>query len=182
MFSQFFEKYQKYSLIVSALMFLLALFLIFRPLESLSTFIMLFAIILLINGIVKLIQYYRTDTQMKMMNFGLAEGILSIIAALIIMITSDGLIAFLPIMFSIWIMIQSIITIQLSMGLKLAGTKGWWLVLVLSIITLLLGMMIMFNPFATMATTTMVVGIILAVTEAIHLVEGIVTLMKMKKY
>ena len=72
MFSQFFEKYQKWSLIVSALMFLLAIFLIFRPLESLSTFIMLFAIIILVNGIIKLVQYFRTDTQMRMMNFGLA--------------------------------------------------------------------------------------------------------------
>ena len=122
MFSQFFEKYQKYSLIVSALMFLLALFLIFRPLESLNTFIMLFAIIILVNGIIKLVQYFRTDTQMRMMNFGLAEGILSIIAALIIMITSDGLIAFVPIMFSIWIMIQSIIT---RMGNNSFALKGW---------------------------------------------------------
>ncbi len=181
MFSQFFEKYQKYSLIVSALMFLLALFLIFRPLESLNTFIMLFAIIILVNGIIKLVQYFRTDAQMRMMNFGLAEGILSILAALIIIISSNALIAFLPIMFSIWIIVQSIITIQLSMGLKLSETKGWWVVLILSIITLLLGVIIMFNPFASMAATTTVVGIILAVTEAIHLVEGIVTLVKMKK-
>ena len=181
MFSQFFEKYQKYSLIVSALMFLLALFLIFRPLESLNTFIMLFAIIILVNGIIKLVQYFRTDAQMRMMNFGLAEGILSILAALIIIISSNALIAFLPIMFSIWIIVQSIITIQLSMGLKLSETKGWWVVLILSIITLLLGVIIMFNPFASMAATTNVVGIILAVTEAIHLVEGIVTLVKMKK-
>ena len=181
MFGQFFEKYQKYSLIVSALMFLLALFLIFRPLESLNTFIMLFAIIILVNGIIKLVQYFRTDAQMRMMNFGLAEGILSILAALIIIISSNALIAFLPIMFSIWIIVQSIITIQLSMGLKLSETKGWWVVLILSIITLLLGVIIMFNPFASMAATTTVVGIILAVTEAIHLVEGIVTLVKMKK-
>lgn len=181
MFSQFFEKYQKYSLIVSALMFLLALFLIFRPLESLNTFIMLFAIIILVNGIIKLVQYFRTDAQMRMMNFGLAEGILSILAALIIIISSNALIAFLPIMFSIWIIVQSIITIQLSMGLKLSETKGWWVVLILSIITLLLGVIIMFNPFASMAATTTVVGIILAVTEAIHLVEGIVTIVKMKK-
>ena len=181
MFSQFFEKYQKYSLIVSALMFLLALFLIFRPLESLNTFIMLFAIIILVNGIIKLVQYFRTDAQMRMMNFGLAEGILSILAALIIIISSNALIAFLPIMFSIWIIVQSIITIQLSMGLKLSETKGWWVVLILSIITLLLGVIIMFNPFASMAATTTVVGIILAVTEAIHLVEGIVTLVKMRK-
>ena len=181
MFSQFFEKYQKYSLIVSALMFLLALFLIFRPLESLNTFIMLFAIIILVNGIIKLVQYFRTDAQMRMMNFGLAEGILSILAALIIIISSNALIAFLPIMFSIWIIVQSIITIQLSMGLKLSETKGWWVVLILSIITLILGVIIMFNPFASMAATTTVVGIILAVTEAIHLVEGIVTLVKMKK-
>lgn len=181
MFSQFFEKYQKYSLIVSALMFLLALFLIFRPLESLNMFIMLFAIIILVNGIIKLVQYFRTDAQMRMMNFGLAEGILSILAALIIIISSNALIAFLPIMFSIWIIVQSIITIQLSMGLKLSETKGWWVVLILSIITLLLGVIIMFNPFASMAATTTVVGIILAVTEAIHLVEGIVTLVKMKK-
>lgn len=181
MFSQFFEKYQKYSLIVSALMFLLALFLIFRPLESLNMFIMLFAIIILVNGIIKLVQYFRTDAQMRMMNFGLAEGILSILAALIIIISSNALIAFLPIMFSIWIIVQSIITIQLSMGLKLSETKGWWVVLILSIITLLLGVIIMFNPFASMAATTTVVGIILAVTEAIHLVEGIVTLVKMRK-
>lgn len=67
------------------------------------------------------------------------------------------------------------------MGLKLSETKGWWVVLILSIITLLLGVIIMFNPFASMAATTTVVGIILAVTEAIHLVEGIVTLVKMKK-
>ena len=181
MSSQFFEKYQKYSLIVSALMFLLALFLIFRPLESLNTFIMLFAIIILVNGIIKLVQYFRTDAQMRMMNFGLAEGILSILAALIIIISSNALIAFLPIMFSIWIIVQSIITIQLSMGLKLSETKGWWVVLILSIITLLLGVIIMFNPFASMAATTTVVGIILAVTEAIHLIEGIVTLVKMRK-
>ena len=142
---------------------------------------MLFAIIILVNGIIKLVQYFRTDTQMRMMNFGLAEGILSILAALIIIISSNALIAFLPIMFSIWIIVQSIITIQLSMGLKLSETKGWWVVLILSIITLLLGVIIMFNPFASMAATTTVVGIILAVTEAIHLVEGIVRLVKMKK-
>ena len=142
---------------------------------------MLFAIIILVNGIIKLVQYFRTDAQMRMMNFGLAEGILSILAALIIIISSNALIAFLPIMFSIWIIVQSIITIQLSMGLKLSETKGWWVVLILSIITLLLGVIIMFNPFASMAATTTVVGIILAVTEAIHLVEGIVTLVKMKK-
>ena len=124
MFSQFFEKYQKWSLIVSLLMFLLAIFLIFRPLESLNTFIMLFAIIILVNGIIKLIQYFRTDAQMRMMNFGLAEGILSILAALIIMVSSNALIAFLPIMFSIWIIIQSIITIQLAMGLKFAKFGG----------------------------------------------------------
>ena len=181
MFSQFFEKYQKWSLIVSALMFLLAIFLIFRPLESLSTFIILFAIIILVNGIIKLIQYFRTDAQMRMMNFGLAEGILSILAALIIMISSNALIAFLPIMFSIWIIIQSIITIQLAMGLKFANVKGWWVMLILSIVTLLLGILVMFNPFASMAVTTTTVGIILAITQAINLVEGIVTIIKMKK-
>ena len=53
---------------------------------------MLFAIIILVNGIIKLIQYFRTDAQMRMMNFGLAEGILSILAALIIIISSNALI------------------------------------------------------------------------------------------
>ena len=44
-------KYEKYSIIVSIMLIILSIFLIGKPMESLETFVIAFAIIMIINGI-----------------------------------------------------------------------------------------------------------------------------------
>lgn len=180
MFGEYFKKYEKWSLLISILMLIFSIFLIVKPLESLSTFIMIFGIILIVDGIINFVNYFRTDAQMRMMSFGLMQGILAILAGIIIIVTSNTLTAFLPIMLAIWIIIKSLVSFQYAVNLANVPNSKWGLYLAMSILTLILGLIIIFNPFGTASVTTITVGIFLAITESINIAESIITLIKMK--
>ena len=80
------------------------------------------------DGIICFVNYFKTDSQMRMMSFGLVEGILA-----------------------------------------------------MSIITFILGIIIIFNPFTSATVATVTVGVFLAITEIINIMGSIITMIKIKK-
>ena len=46
-----------YSMIISILMIVLSLCLIFKPVKSIETFVLLFSIIMLVNGVIGVVTY-----------------------------------------------------------------------------------------------------------------------------
>ena len=181
MFGEFFKKYEKWSLLTSILMLIFAIFLIIKPLESLSTFITIFGVILIVDSIICFVNYFKTDAQIRMMSLGLIEGLLTLLAGITIIITSNALTAFLPIMLAIWIIIKSLISFQYAINLATIKSSGWGWNLTMSILTFIFGVIIIFNPFASATVATATVGVFLAITEIINIIESIITIIKMKK-
>ena len=68
------RKYEKVSILASALMLIVALFLIFKPAESLSLITILFGLIIMIDGVIHIINYFKIDPTQKLMSFELVEG------------------------------------------------------------------------------------------------------------
>ena len=180
MFEDYIKAYEKWSIIGSILMFILAISLIINPIGSISTFIKIFGIILMIDGIIHIIDYCRTEPEARIMSLGLVEGIFSIIAGIIIIKSSNMLIAIFPIMISIWIIVKSIFHFQNAINMKTIPGSGWGCILALSIITFILGLIIISNPFSSTAIATRTLGIFVAISELINTIEGVVTLIKIK--
>ena len=88
------RKYEKVSILASALMLIVALFLIFKPAESLSLITILFGLIIMIDGVIHIINYFKIDPTQKLMSFELVEGLIEVFAGAVITVCADGLIEF----------------------------------------------------------------------------------------
>ena len=78
------RKYEKVSILASALMLIVALFLIFKPAESLSLITILFGLIIMIDGVIHIINYFKIDPTQKLMSFELVEGLIEVFAGAVI--------------------------------------------------------------------------------------------------
>lgn len=181
MFIEFIKKYEKSSIITSILMLVLSLFLIFMPIKSMVTMIWVFSILVILDGIMHIISYCKTAPDSRLMNFEFSEGVMEILAGILMFISAEYLVAFFPIMLGVWIIIKSIAKMQIALNFKDIQGSNWVFILILSIITLLLGIFLVANPLpGFMAVTISFVGICVASYEILNIIESVYTLIKLK--
>ncbi len=179
MFRELVRKYEKNSIWISVLMLILAIFLIFAPIASAITAIYMFGIFILIDGIMHIVSYCKTKENLRLMNFEFAEGILSILSGILILLNAEYLIPFLPILLGTWFIVKSIIRMQIALNIRNDKESNWGLVLVLSIISLILGIFIVFNPILGYLTIS-IIGIFMVIYEVLNIIESIYILNKLK--
>lgn len=181
MFRKFVKKYEKNSIVISILMLLVSLFLIFKPFTSAVTVIWMFGIFTIVDGIIHIVSYFRTDIDSRFANFEFSEGILELLAGTLIFISAEYLVLFMPIMIGIFIIVKSIVKMQIALNMRNSEEESWILVLILSILTILLGIFILLNPLpGFIAITITALGIFLAIYEIINIIEAIYILYKLK--
>ena len=86
----------------------------------------------------------------------------------------------MPVIVGMWIIIKSIVKLQLSFNMKAMNEKSWILILISSLITLLIGIIALINPFEIMVTVTILAGGMLLGTGIIDLLESICIIKKLK--
>lgn len=169
--ADFIKKYGRNSILISVLLIILSLFLIFSPTTSLNVIMIAIGVILAVNGIFHSIAYFSGPKELKMFSFELTEGVLSLIIGIIFIFNPSIINTFLSLIIGAWIILKSITSIQLSLNIR-ESTSNWILMLVVSIVTLFLGIIMLFNPFATNILVT-ACGIMLLIFETINIVETI---------
>lgn len=180
MILDFLKKYERESILISALLIIVAIFLIAKPGIALSTVVTLFAIVFLVDGIINIIAYMMEDAEIRAFSNELMMGILLVILGLIILLNQPLFISILPIMIGIWIFIKSIMKFQLAINLKSAVAERWGLLVVSSILMAILGILIIANPFEAIFTLTRFIGIMMLVAEVINICESVYFLQQTK--
>jgi len=177
---EYIKKYEKNALIGSILMLILAIILIIKPMEFMEITIAIFGGILILDGIIHIISYFKMDKDMRIMSLELLEGIMETLGGILVLVSIKSLIAVFPILLGIWVVIRNIMGLQISMNLRDIPQSGWIGLFILSILSIILGIIIIFNPFSTIITISSLVGILLAITEIVNIVESSYTLLKLK--
>lgn len=180
MILEFLKKYEKESILISALLIIVAMFLIAKPGMALSTAVTLFAIVFLVDGIINIITYIMEDAEIRAFSTELIMGILLVILGIIILLNQPLFISILPIMIGLWIFIRSIIKFQLAINLKSTIADKWGALLVSSILMGILGVLIIVNPFEAILTLTRFIGIMMLVIEIVNICESVYFLVKTK--
>ena len=116
MILEFLKKYEKESIIISILLLLVAIFLIAKPGIALSTAVILFAVVFIVDGIINVVAYIMEEQQIRAFSSELIIGILLVILGLIILFNQPLFISMLPIMIGTWIFIKSIMKFQLAIN------------------------------------------------------------------
>lgn len=102
----------------------------------------------------------------------LVMGILNIIIGIFILFNVTASILALPVVFAIWFIVDSLISL-LNAGTIREYSKGrFWFVVVSSIIGIILGVLLLHNPWASFITIAMLVGTYFIINGIINLIHA----------
>ncbi len=166
------------SIFSSILFIVIGLLLLFKPGDTLKTISYIIGGLILIFGVFGIARF--TKSEKKGLNFDLIYGILSLVAGLIIICNPKALISIIPIILGIWIVINSAIKVQYSFYMKMDGNNRWKVTLTMSLITLICGITLLFNPFKTAEIVSQVIGLFIIIYAIIDLIESFMMKDKIK--
>ena len=178
---KYIKEYEKRSIISSCIMIFIASLLIVEPAIMLNTIVTIFGFGILIDGILSTILYIFIDKEHKMYSNALVEGVLEIIVGLLILMNKAFMISVIPVLIGIWIIVKSIIKLQLSLNIKSQVENSWIFILISSIVTLTIGLISIIHPFDTMVTITVLSGILLLLSGVISIIESVYILINLKQ-
>lgn len=145
---------------------------LFWPELSLMTLCYAFGTLTIVYGIVHLITYFVRDRMISVFRYDMVIGIIAVILGILILIRPQYIINILPILLGLFIILSSIMKIQNAVDLKRVGYPKWWLILIFAFISIALGLILIWNPFAAAATLMMFIGASLCI-------DGIMSLWSM---
>lgn len=173
--------YNKYLGIVSIFYIAAGIVLIVWPDIAVKIVCYIFSAILLIYGLIRIFIYLRSDNTRRYFQFDLVAGIISFAFGLFILFKPVLFISLLPFAIGLCILFDSIIKFQNALDLKHAGMIYWQIPLSISIITTVLGFMLVINPFGATVTLVRCMGIFFIADGAANISSAILVLKKIGK-
>ena len=142
MIKDYIKKYEGCSIVVSILMICLSLFLMFKPLESLEVFTVIFAIIILLSGLGYLISYFTISKESRLFSIDLLLGLVTIISGIMLLVYNKDVINVFPIILGIWIIISNLFKLQLSINLSLFLDNTYLGLVLITILMIIFGLLL----------------------------------------
>ena len=145
--------------IAGILLIALGVYCICKPAATLFSAAWMIGILVLATGISKLIFTFRTQAFLPNSATRVLSAILEILIGIFFLANSLFLAVSLPIVFALWVLIDSVIIAVNSFDYKRVGFPGWWGILILGICGAVLAVLGLKNPDVTATTMAVMIGI-----------------------
>lgn len=171
------NKFLKSSIITSIVLIVLGILLFFESEATIVTISYIIGAILIAIGVIAFISYVQKSEAISTGQLDIAYGIVSIVLGIIVIIYPHAIASIIPIVLGIGIIISSAIKLQYSFELKNNDNDLWKATMIISIVSTICGIVLLFNPFKGAVILTKVIGIFIIV----YAVLDIVSTMAIKK-
>lgn len=164
----------KNSYIVIAVAYVVfGLSLLIKP--EMSTNIICFAVgaLCLIYSIATLIKYFIGDKKRYYVEPNFILPVLMLVFGLVIIFKPGIIISILPVVVGIVMVVSGVIKLQDSFNLKKYAFPRWWVVLMFAFVSIVLGIVILINPFGTGLLFTRIVGLFFTIDGLLNIVSSI---------
>ena len=176
------KKVKWHTLLLSVLYILLGMFLVAAPDVTLNAVCTLIGGTVLVCGVVQLIRYFRQKDSLWFAPLTLCFGILCLAVGAFLVMRSDIVISILPVMFGLFVVFDSVSRIQNALELRRCEYSSWKSFLLLGLLSVVLGIVMIVNPFATMETLVVAIGVILTVEGALNLISSLYTGLAVRRF
>lgn len=168
-------------IVTSAALCVLGILLIAVPKFSVSVIGFICGAILIVFGAVRLIGYFSKDLYRLAFQYDLAFGIMMIILGTVMIMHPDSLMNFICITLGISFLADGLFKIQITIDAKKFGIDKWWLILALSIITIVFGVLLIIRPNESSRLIVILIGIEM-LCEGILNISTMITAVKIIKH
>lgn len=166
---------------VSLLLIVLGVFLIIKPLEIIKTLIQIMGIILLLCGVIDFMNYFRVSEEEKLFDYGLFKGVMEICIGILFIFKFEVLTSVFPIIIGLIIIFINLFKLQLSMNVRQIKGVNSFLGILISGISIILGVVILLNPFDSVKILVITSGVIICISELSNIIYSFMILSNLKK-
>lgn len=175
MILDYIKRCEKSMLISTAVTLILGVVLAFEPGKSIKGITAIIAILFMLIGLFQLIDYIRQDKVEKMMSLSLILGIILCGIGIFLFLNLESLINFITTLIGITIMIKSLFKLQFAFNIKGMSEK-WFYNLIIGAVGMILGIVLLINPFASAEIFLRIVGVLLVIGSIAEFVETFMVL------
>ena len=152
--------------LITGICFIIVSFIAFKnPYASLVSLVIYFGIIAIVKGVGGVL-IYKNIKDFTSLNIKLFFwiSIIDIILGLILVFNVESAVSIIPYVFSIWFIIDSINDISFGRYLRFVPGRLYHLNIIINIITLILGIMMLYNPLRASLTVVFLIGMYLTIS------------------
>ena len=172
----------KWNLILMSVLYLgLGIFLLMRPSTALNVVCYALGGVVLVCAAVQLVRYFAVERGIFQSQLTLISGIICLGLGAFLILRSDIVVRILPIVFGLFVIFDSLGRIQNALDLRRCEYPSWKGFLLLPVLSVVLGVVMILNPFGTMETLVMAIGIILIIEGAINLLSALYTVLAIRR-
>lgn len=158
---------KKLNTVSAILMAVFGLILVIWAGSALKITAIVIGVLLLLEAVALFISYFQDKETPK-----LIEGIVSAIIGLVFVIKPTFIVSIYPFLLGAVIVVESILHLVQLFGTSVKTGRTWGLIAA-NVVLLILGIVIMFNPFTTMTVLVRVSGIVMIIDAFLGLLFGV---------
>ena len=175
------KKKEMRGLLVSFLIIALSIFLIIRPDQMIETLIRVIGLFVLVCGVFDFTNYFVKKDDSKMFDMGLSKGIMEICIGILFLFKYHVLLEVFPMLLGLLIVFINVFKLQLSLSLKMVDNTNYFTGVVISSLSIVLGIIILLNPFDSLKVVVIVSGAVLLASELANIIYSIMVLRGINK-
>ena len=157
---RFFYRADNYGIVLSVLMILIGLLLAIWPGHVMTTAMKILGIALLVGGGLLIYSWYSGRNRDSSV-ITLSEGIVLALAGILVLVAPKFLISIVPLAVGGLIALNGFFNLAQALDQRREQYTRWTASLAMAILTIVLGLLIVFNPFSTMEMLVVAIGIII---------------------
>ena len=162
------KKYRSIMIVCAILYIIAGLVLIIWPEASRQAICYLLGAALLLYGIYWVVVYFVRTLPLQL-QFGVAIGVACIVAGLVLLFKADFVVTVFGVIVGVILIIDGVFRLQNALDIRRMGGTHFSTLLICALVMLVLGIVLLFNPFTAVITATIIGGVAL-------LIDGILTL------
>ena len=173
----------KWNLILMSLLYLaLGIFLLMVPGTALNVVCYALGGVVLACAAVQLVRYFVVERGVFQSQLTLISGLVCLALGAFLIIRSDVVVRVLPIVFGLFVIFDSLGRIQNALELRRCEYPSWKIFLLLAVLSVVLGSGMVVDPFGTMETLVMAIGLILILEGALNLLSALYTMLAVRRF
>lgn len=157
--SDLFKQYKWQNIITAVIYILFGIVLAIFPTTAVKTLGYMLGGVMMFVGAVKILLYMKENHQDNYYTNDLMIGIIVVVVGVFVVFKIEVLLSIIPFLFGLLVLVSGSMKLQNVINLKKAGYKNWMTMLIMALLGIVLGIILIINPFSGVEFLFRIVGI-----------------------
>lgn len=149
--------------LLSVLLLVLGILLVANPDTSMITICRILGGCVLAIGVIKIVLYFVREVEGVAIRYDFATGAFCIIVGAMLLWRAPTMVGFISVVVGLFILVDSVFKLQVAIDSRRMGATSWWVTLLFTCVCVVMGGLLVFDPFSGQQVLATVMGVSLIV-------------------